>query len=999
MGAMRFACMGLLCALLGRSPAIAAEPQAQRQPMPAPYLFETYGRAQGLANPNVFSLLQDREGFLWLGTQRGLYRFEGTRFRHFADEQGRSEQGGDGNLMGALLQDRAGRIWVGTQSGLYVVEGDGLAPINGEDGRPLSLNATTSTLAELPDGGLLVVAVSKLLQVQSGPGGWRAEPYSPNDPEHRLEAGAQIRSVGTDASGSVWLGCAAQLCELAKDGLRVWGESAGVPRTDWYRYAVDREGTFWAMSLEHIIALPKGAARFEDRTPTVPMLAGAHIFVLAPDAQGRMRTSLGGGIAVWDSGRWNAQAAGAGLPEPPVIAMLDAADGSSWFGVAGSGLMRRLGDDRWRHLRPADGLQNGMVWSMADDLLGRTWIATHLGVDLYDPRSGRVEPWADGARLGVGSVQYIRRDRSGRMWLAGNDGNIVMHDPRSGATQRGKVSDSINDLLVDANDRVWIATYEGISRVLAGDASPGKPGELRIERLHARDRGFRQLMSDGRSVVAVADRELVRIGEQGVTKLPYAPPKEAPAFGYGDMTRDGAMWFVDSAHGGLLRFANVDSTKPELIAFPPLAKDTAAFLSRDNQDRIWIGTDSGVIVYDHGSWHRLTHGDGLVWDDCDSGAFYAGDDDSVSIGTSNGLTRLRDVGPLLAALKTPRASIIETRWNGSAMSIDQDGRGLATSGRRNELSMQFAAWPLGSARQMLFRYRLLGVDEDWIESQHADVRYPKLPWGDYRFELQAYDPQRQLSSDSIEFDFSVPPSWWQRTPVIVLLLLVIVVLVVVAMRWFVHWREQRLIAQQQKLEKIVEERTRELERDKQALIEAREDLRILAARDGLTGLLNRTAIFNRLQSELDAAARNGRRTAAVLVDLDHFKSINDNYGHPAGDEVLREVAARLAGAVRSDDGVGRYGGEEFLIVLSNFGAGTEARLGRLMNAIRSRPIAIDGGSLPVTCSAGVAWAEGEGADIAALINRADQALYAAKRGGRDRVEMAEDAQDAAPPAG
>ncbi|EIT67930.1 MULTISPECIES: ligand-binding sensor domain-containing diguanylate cyclase [Hydrocarboniphaga] len=984
---MLASCLGLLVSLTALPQSMAADAQASPAPMPAPYLFETYGRAQGLANPNVFSLLQDREGFLWVGTQRGLYRFEGTRFRHFADAQGRSEQGGDGNLMGALLQDRAGRIWVGTQSGLYVVEGDGLAAVNGEDGRPLSLNATTSTLAESPDGRLLVVAVSKLLQVHSGPGGWRAEAYAPDDPAHRLETGTQIRSVGTDADGTVWIGCAAQLCELAEGSLRVWDESAGVPNTEWYRYAVDGDGTFWAMSLEHIIALPKGATRFEDRTPGVPMLAGAHIFVLAPDAQGRMRTSLGSGIAVWRDGKWNEQTASDGLPEPPVIAMLAAADDSSWYGVAGSGLLRRLGDDRWRHLRPADGLQNGMVWSMADDLLGRTWIATHLGVDLYDPRAGQGEralaPWAEGARLGVGSVQYVRRDRQGRMWLAGNDGQILVHDPRSGATQRGKVTDSINDLLVDAADRVWIATYEGVSRVSMGD------GELRIERVHAKDRGYRQLMSDGRSVVAVADRELLRVGEQGASRLPYAPAQEAPAFGYGDMTRDGALWLVDSARGGLVRLSDIQSTKPEFIAFPALAKDTAAFLSSDRQDRIWIGTDSGVIVYDHGRWHRLAHGDGLVWDDCDSGAFYVGDDGSITIGTSNGLTRLYDVGPLLAELKAPRASIIEKHWNGGPITIDRDGRGLATSGRRNELTMQFAAWPLGSARQMLFRYRLLGVDEDWIESQHADVRYPKLPWGDYRFELQAFDPQRQLSSETVEFDFSVPPSWWQRRPVIALLLLLVAGSIAIAMRALMNWRERRLIAQHQHLEKIVEERTRELERDKQALIEAREDLRILAARDGLTGLLNRTAIFNRLQSELDAGARNGRRTAAVLIDIDHFKSINDNHGHPVGDEVLREVAARLAGAVRSDDGVGRYGGEEFLVVLSNFGSGADERIKRLMNALRSRPITFSGGSLSITSSAGVAWAEGEGVDIAALINRADQALYAAKRGGRDRVEMAE----------
>ncbi len=168
-------------------------------------------------------------------------------------------------------------------------------------------------------------------------------------------------------------------------------------------------------------------------------------------------------------------------------------------------------------------------------------------------------------------------------------------------------------------------------------------------------------------------------------------------------------------------------------------------------------------------------------------------------------------------------------------------------------------------------------------------------------------------------------------------------------------------------------------------------LQFKATHDALTELWNRAAILDILERELPRSRREKSSVGILLVDLDHFKSINDTRGHLAGDAVLREVARRLTGAVRDYDAVGRYGGEEFLIVMP--GCDTSATRGRaeqLRQVVGSRPVVSFEGEIPVTLSGG-ALASGEwgGTDVDALLRAADVALYRAKQAGRNRVEMAE----------
>lgn len=178
----------------------------------------------------------------------------------------------------------------------------------------------------------------------------------------------------------------------------------------------------------------------------------------------------------------------------------------------------------------------------------------------------------------------------------------------------------------------------------------------------------------------------------------------------------------------------------------------------------------------------------------------------------------------------------------------------------------------------------------------------------------------------------------------------------------------------------------------QKLVEAREEMRYKATHDPLTGLWNRAALLAMVEAELARGVRENSTTGLVLCDIDHFKHINDNHGHSVGDIVLQEVARRLKSSLRGYDAVGRYGGEEFLILLSRCEPeAVNARSEELRLAVASRKIETGRKELSVSISLGAVWqaAKDGSVPVEKLLARADSALYRAKRAGRNRTALAD----------
>jgi len=255
---------------------------------------------------------------------------------------------------------------------------------------------------------------------------------------------------------------------------------------------------------------------------------------------------------------------------------------------------------------------------------------------------------------------------------------------------------------------------------------------------------------------------------------------------------------------------------------------------------------------------------------------------------------------------------------------------------------------------------------DWL----SDVIKAPLKWG------AAAGP----------LSLAVVPPWYRPTQAKIIYALGAILIVWLA----VEVRTRSLKRRRDELERLLMERTAQLEIEKQGLMSAREALQFRAAHDSLTGLWSRGAILEQLARELERATRQRTVLSVILGDLDHFKVVNDAHGHLGGDLVLRESAHRLVGLMRGYDAVGRYGGEEFLIILPGYDAQENpARTQELVDVLAGRPFDCNGTDIHVTCSFGVTitspWLERTTIDD--LIRRANKALSLAKRNGRNRVEF------------
>jgi diguanylate cyclase (GGDEF)-like protein len=279
--------------------------------------------------------------------------------------------------------------------------------------------------------------------------------------------------------------------------------------------------------------------------------------------------------------------------------------------------------------------------------------------------------------------------------------------------------------------------------------------------------------------------------------------------------------------------------------------------------------------------------------------------------------------------------------------------------------------------ELNFKYRMEGLQPDWIESHDGMAIFSALPPGKYTFLAMASNPSLLAYSSPVKIEIGILPPWW-RNPWFYSLCVLVFLLLVGAGDWL---RAQHLRQTRKRLEKLVRERTRDLEI-------SREKLRIQANHDSLTGMLNRRGILRALAAEIDRARREQRSMVVALADLDDFKRINDTYGHLAGDEALRRFAAAVDAAIRSYDHAGRYGGEEFLLVLTEVPPeAAELRMAALHTSISMLQIHTRESRFVLNCSIGATVFDPSGPlqSVDTLLSVIDQALYAAKAAGRNCV--------------
>ncbi|HTM14784.1 MAG TPA: two-component regulator propeller domain-containing protein [Bryobacteraceae bacterium] len=852
---------------LGACCLVAPSAWAQR------YNFKFYGEEEGLKNLAVQAVLQDRAGFLWVGTQDGLYRYDGNHFTAFTLRDGLP-----GTRVEALYESADGTLWVSTGRGLARRAHDRFESIglNGKTviGRQGISSDRGGHLYLATDLGLVIGDISKsgvaFRQVDRAAGLAQAG------------HGAAV-SVYTDASGLVWFGCGPDLCKFDNRTVADVSAAQGLPPDRWDAILGDLEGNLWVRSATALYLRRNGTAHFElqaglaESTNTFPTLAlDPAGRLLAPTNRGLMRQAAAG---------WELIDADQGITSNDISTVFQDREGSVWLGLLGSGLARWLGYGEWQSWTAHEGLSRESVWSITRDSDGRMWVGTQFGLDYAEEKDGRLI-WKQLPVAGREMVRALAANPDGALWIGGEPGGLRQFNPRSKQIRAfgkadGLPAGGVRSVLVDRHGLVWVSANTGLYRSRAPVRIGGKAEfEQQFPPGTRADEKFLKTIEDARGQVwAAGDLGLARWSEGAWTRYTSSDGLRADGVAQLAEDADGSIWagYRDAFGVSRLNFHS-QGGKPEVTDYNTangLRSDKTLFLGFDAGGRLWVGTDRGVDVFDHAAWRHYGRSDGLIWGDCNTNAFFA-EQSGVWIGTSRGLSRFRS-----AAVAPPNVppTVVFT----SVKFGDLEGD-LATPAeipyRDNSLHVRFAALTFIQESSVLFRYRISNRARAWVETSERELNYPNLGSGDYTLEVEARNAQGLWSAEPARLSFQVLTpwwfSWWFR------LAAALLSLVFVRILW--GRRTYRLADEKMRLEVAVVQRTQQLSEEKQRVLEEKarteqENAVVQKQKQEIERLLVDAKQSNQLKSEFLANMSHEIRTpmngVIGMTDLALATSLNE----------------------------------------------------------------------------------------------------------------------------
>jgi signal transduction histidine kinase/ligand-binding sensor domain-containing protein/ActR/RegA family two-component response regulator len=754
------------------------------------YSFKDY--VDGLGNLSVNCLLQDHSGFLWIGTESGLYQYDGSRFWRFGEKEGLPS-----GFVRALSLDREGRLWVGTRDGLAFSTGQRSFSTVTYQNQNLRI-PYDSSVATSTDGRVYAVTQFGVLVVGSEDGGrsWQAGPLVSSGRGVQMDPNA-VSSVLAKPDGSVLVGCGKGLCEIAHGKLQKYGRSSGLPEDDWKCLLLRKNGELWARGPKYLVALAPGHKSFEIRNPASQVRSDVTYLGLAEDRSGAVLASFGSDVGRYRLGHWEMVSESKGFGKGTVSSILQDREGTVWFGLLGHGLRKWQGYGDWEHWTTKQGLRSDEIWALQQDSRGRLWVADEHGLSILEPGASRLRSWSQPGIDSPSRCMSVAKSKDGFLWAATYEGELVQIDD---ATLHGwQLSlPHVSHVFVDSRDRVWASTNEGLYR------SEQRQGRAVF---HPADAGFSDAQriedmtedSKGR-IWAISAEDLFRYDDPKWTRLDISAAKLGHHLGDLAIDRSGALW-INGNGTGVARFQLRDG-KLAGFSMPHLSSNEVVFLRVDSRGWVWFGEDQGVEIFDGRSWRRYTAGDGLIWDDTDAHGFLEDVDGSVWIGTSGGLSHFRV--PIAPPLNPPPAPIFVQVGYGNKNPLDN--RELPW--RHDPLTVSLASLTLRNEKALKFRYRLVGLEDEWVETAEHTIRYPELAPGRYTFQALAADSSTGKTSPLSGFSFEIMPPWWRTTPFIVTVLAGIAALGCLVWRW----RVRLLVGRQRELERLVADRTAELDR-------------------------------------------------------------------------------------------------------------------------------------------------------------------------------------------
>ncbi len=777
-----------LVACLCGSPVSALDPTREL----SRYRHDVWRIEQGLPQDTIEALTQTADGYLWIGTQRGLARFDGVRFKIYNSSNTPALHS---LAIDSLLPEPDGGLWITTDGGGLTRLRDGrFTTLGVADGLPT--DRLRAVLLDPP--GNLWVGTN-----QSGLARFADGAFQRVDGLERGTVTALLR----DRPGSLWIGTEQGLAHLESPGtgrLSVLTTRDGLPHDRVISLAQDPKGGLW-------IGTARGLARLDGglMTAPIPELAGEEILSLLVDRAGTLWTGSRTGLGRWLAGRFERVEPGE-LEEEAVSTLFEDREGSLWIGTVSGGI-HRLKDVAFTGVSRKDGLKGFPIWSVYEDRRGDVWLGSNGGLDLL--RDGRLTPFPGQEGLRQSVVRAIAEDADGALWLGTYRGLCRLRDGRLTvyAEREGLPDSRVLTLLFDRAGALWIGTFQGLARL-------GPDGGMTVYTV-------RQGLSNDRIYALHEDREgTLWVGtKSGLNRLVDGRIEALPAktgapsgsvFSFSE-DADGTLWMVGQGAlyrhrgGAFAGFSDWDGT-PE---------GGFLLLVDDGRGNLWV-CNQGVLRIRKADLDAAAPGrrvpfrtfgadDGMPSSECSGVGRPSGlrtRDGRLWLPTVRGVA-IVDPAHLPFNRLAPPTVVEEIVPSDHPPEVPR-GEVLLPPGT-DRFEVRYTGLSLTDPERVRFRYRLRGFDKDWVETGSRTAVYTSLPPGGYTFEVASSNSDGVWSGVT-SVALRLQPRFVETVWFVALCAVAAGLLLAAAL----PLRTRALRRRERDLERLVEERTRALGEEK-----------------------------------------------------------------------------------------------------------------------------------------------------------------------------------------
>ncbi|HUI41592.1 MAG TPA: two-component regulator propeller domain-containing protein [Terriglobia bacterium] len=788
------------------------------------YAHEVWKTDSGLPQNSALAIAQTPDGYLWLGTEEGLVRFDGIHFTVFSKNNTPQIQS---NVILALLADKQGNLWIGT------------------------------------NGGGLV--------------GYRQGQFSVYKTHQGLSSDS-VLSLYEDARGALWIGTDGGGLDRMADGrFETYGHRDGLPNDSVFALSGDPQGRLWIGTHSGLTRFQGG--RFTTFT-TQDGLPNDYVRSLLADREGSLWIGTnGGGLARLRDGRFTTYTTREGLSSNAVWSIFEDSEGSLWVGTGGGGL-NRWNDGRFTAYTSSSGLSSDSVWAIYEDQEGSLWVGT-AGGGLNRLWNGPVTAYTTAQGLSNDVVLPVFEDHEGTLWIGTNGGGLNrFKDGRFTAyTTRDGLADNLVFSIAEGSDgSLWAGTRKGLSRLRGGrftvyNTRNGLPNDIvmstyedRAGSLWVGTRGGLSRFKDGQFTTYTTANGLSSDNVQAITE-----------------DSQGVLW-IGTGGGGLNRFEN--GKFRAYTTQNGLANDVVWCVYADRENSVWIGTNGGGLerfhdgrftvystrngMFDDTVFEILEDGLGNLWMSSNRGIFKVrknaletpapgravrvvsmpfGVPDGMKSGECNGgfqpagalardgklwfptMKGVVAIDPAhLGSTASPPRAVVERVLVDRRRFDDQASVRVAPG--QGELEFHYTAPTFVAPERIRFRYKLEGFDREWVEAgTRREAYYTNIPPGTYHFRVAASDSEGAWSGNATSVAITLDPHVYQTNWFFFICALALILATMGAYRL----RVRHLKVREQELVQLVEERTRALrqefaqrERAEGALRESEEQFRQLA---------------------------------------------------------------------------------------------------------------------------------------------------------------------------